>query len=166
LEKHDLEYLMNDLTCEDIIKCQKARRRLVAIGHGAVPELVKALASRKNSVRWEAAKALAQIGDPTATDTLVKTLEDREFDLRWLAAEGLIAIGKPAVAPLLQALIDNPKSRWLIEGAHHVLHDMDRHDWDEVLKPVMEALESFEPSVEVPAASRIALDALVGKKRR
>ena len=36
------------------------------MGHKAVPFLVKALGNKKYWVRWEAAKALAQIGDPTA----------------------------------------------------------------------------------------------------
>jgi HEAT repeat protein len=164
MEKRDIASLMDDLTCDDIIRCQKARRSLVTMGHTAVPSLIEALGSSKNWIRWEAAKALSQIGDPTATDVLIKTLEDKNFDLRWLAAEGLIAIGKKSVVPLLRALIGNPKSLWLREGAHHVLHDMDRGDWDEELKPVMDALESFEPSVEIPMAAKQALDALTSQR--
>jgi len=165
VEKQDFTLLINDLTCEDIIRCQKARRSLVAIGHTAVPSLIEALGSDKNWVRWEAAKALSRIGDPAAIDALMKGLENKEFDLRWLAAEGLITIGKKAVEPLLTTLIHNPITIWLREGAHHILHDMDRGDWNELLKPVMIALESTQPSLEVPIAAKRALDELEGIHR-
>lgn len=153
-----IDSLIADLVCDDVITCQKARRQLVVMGHKAVPSLVKELGNKKFWVRWEAAKALAQIGDPTATAALIKALEDKEFDVRWLAAEGLINIGRKAVVPLLAALIDRPKSSWLRQGAHHVLHDMDRGELNKVLRPVMSALEDVEPYVEVPVAARKALD--------
>ncbi len=158
MSEQEIESLINELTCDNIIRCQKARRSLVTLGYKAVPSLIKALDSKKEWVRWEAAKALSQIGDPAATGPLVKALGDKEFDVRWLAAEGLIAIGKPAVVPLLRALIDNPRSTWLREGAHHILHDMYRADWDVILKPVMAALEDFEPSSVIPLVSEKALD--------
>ena len=161
----NVDSLITDLVCDDVILCQKARRQLVVMGHKAVPSLVEALGNKKYWVRWEAAKALAQIGDPTATAALIKALEDKEFDVRWLAAEGLINIGREAVAPLLEALIDNPKSIWLWQGAHHILHDMNRGDLDKVLRPVMNALEDVEPYVEVPVAARKALDTLALKPR-
>lgn len=164
MDKHDIEALVTELTCDDVIRCQKARRSLVAIGHEAVPFLVEALSSEKEWVRWEAAKALSQIGDPAANEPLVRSLEDKEFDVRWLVAEGLIAIGKKAVVPLLKALIYNPKSIWLREGAHHVLHDMDRGDWDDFLKPVMISLEDFQSPLEVPLAAKKALDMLEHNK--
>jgi len=160
MESKRIDSLVAELVCDDVITCQKARRQLVAMGHRAVPSLVKELGSKKYWVRWEAAKALAQIGDPTATTALIKALEDKEFDVRWLAAEGLINIGREAVVPLLEALIDRPKSTWLRQGAHHVLHDMDRGDLNKVLRPVMSALEDVEPYVEVPVAARKALDRL------
>jgi HEAT repeat protein len=161
----NIDSLMTDLVCDDVILCQKARRKLVALGHEAVPSLVKAMASKKYWVRWEAAKALSQIGDPTATAALIKALEDKEFDVRWLAAEGLINIGQKAVVPLLEALVDNPRSTWLQQGAHHILHDMNRGELDEVLTPVMQALEDVEPYVEVPVSARKALDILASKPR-
>ena len=62
----NVDSLITDLVCDDVILCQKARRQLVVMGHKAVPSLVEALGNKKYWVRWEAAKALAQIGDPTA----------------------------------------------------------------------------------------------------
>jgi HEAT repeat protein len=156
--EQDIDALIEDLKCDDVIKCQKARRTLVATGHEAVPHLVEALRSKKNWAHWEAAKALSQIGDPAATSALIETLEDDEFGLRWLAAEGLIYIGKPAVKPLLQALINKPNSILLKKGVHHILFDMNRGDLDEILRPVMTALDRYEQNIEVPVAAEQALE--------
>ncbi len=165
MKAETIKSLIADLECDDVIRCQKARRKLVALGHKAVPYLVKAMGAKKYWTRWEAAKALAQIGDPTATAALIKALEDKEFDIRWLAAEGLINIGRKAVVPLLEALIDNPMSTWLRQGAHHVLHDMNRGELDKLLMPVMNALEDVEPYIEVPVSARKALDKLAPERR-
>jgi nucleotide-binding universal stress UspA family protein len=153
-----VDSLVGDLASNDGMVRVKARHSLVAIGREAVRPLVEALRSKRHWVRWEAAKALAQIGNPTATQALVDALEDEEFDVRWLAAEGLIHIGAESIEPLLKALIERPDSLWLREGAHHVLHDMDRGDLDDILRPVLGALEDVEPLLEVPSAAEAALD--------
>lgn len=154
----DIESLIADLNCDDSMKCRIARGALVAVGEEALVPLVKALHSKKRWVRWEAAKALGQIGGPTATQVLVDALRDRMFEIRWLAAEGLIAIGRPALVPLLEALIKNSDAAWMRQGAHHVLHDMDRGELNEVLKPVLTALEGMNPALGVPLAARAALE--------
>ncbi len=59
MSEQKIESLIKELTCEDVIRCQKARRALVDIGHEAVPSLIKALESRHEWVRWEAARELA-----------------------------------------------------------------------------------------------------------
>jgi hypothetical protein len=41
-----------------------------------------------------------------------------------------------------------------------VLHDLARGDLEDVLSPVLAALEGIEPTMEVPWAARAALDAL------
>jgi HEAT repeat protein len=158
--------LVTDLDSQDGQVRVRARKSLVAIGGQAVKPLVKALASKKEWVRWEAAKALGQIGDPVAVLALVKALEDKMFDVRWLAAEGLISIGRESLAPLLQALKEHPDSLWLREGVHHVLHDVDKEDINEILQPVLVTLEGFEPSVEAPLAAQTALQALAKEQSR
>jgi hypothetical protein len=157
----NIKSLVADLGSQDGQVRVRARKSLVAIGGQAVKPLVKALASKKEVVRWESAKTLGQIGDPAAVQSLIKALEDKVFDVRWLAAEGLIYIGREALAPLLRALIDNPDSFWLKEGVHHVLHDVDKGDLTELLKPVIFALEGFEPSVEAPLAAETVLKTLI-----
>jgi HEAT repeat protein len=153
-----IEPLINDLTCEVVTRCQNARRALVKMGPAAVPELVKALNHKNQWVRWEATKALAQIGDSAGTGALIGLLENEEFDMRWMAAEGLIAIGPRSIPKLLKALIENPHSRWLLDGAHHVIHDIRRGDLDKILKPLLNALDDVESSTEIPVLSATALN--------
>jgi HEAT repeat protein len=158
--KTDIDSLIDELNCDQMMKCQEARLKLVAMGSLAVPALVRALSNRKQWVRWEAAKALSQIGDPASLQALVKALDDKEFDIRWIAAEGLVGMGRDALVPLLKALINNPDSLWLRDSVHHVLTDMYLDELEEVLKPVITALEGLQPSVTVPVAAEITLDKL------
>jgi len=155
--------LIEDLNCELVTKCQNARRILVEIGSDAVPILIKALDNKEKWVRWEAIKALGQIADPAATGALINLLDNPEFDMRWMAAEGLIAIGRATIVPLLKTLVERSNSLLLYEGTHHVLHDIRRGDLDEILKPVMEALESSQATVTVPIEAAIALEKIRNK---
>ena len=141
----------------------RARQFLVLIGKKATSLLVKALENKKGITKWEAAKALEQIGDPLAIEALIKILEDETFEIRWLAAEGLIAIGIQAVVPLLHKLIQDPESEWLHEGAHHILYSIKNVDFRSVLRPVTHALEAPEASLEVPLAAKNAIKALEEK---
>ena len=152
--------LIADLASDDGVIRVKARRTLVSAGDKAVEPLIEALASPNQWVRWEAAKALGQIGNSAATNALVKALEDKMFDVRWLAAQALINIGREAVIPVLKALIERADSTWTREGAHHVLHDLARGELHEVLQPVLAALEDVDSSVEVPFAAKTALSTL------
>jgi nucleotide-binding universal stress UspA family protein len=153
-----IDSLIANLASDDGVLRIKARRSLVAIGKQAVGRVAEALKSRKHWVRWEAAKTLAQIGDPTATRALINALEDDEFDVRWLAAEGLIHIGAKAIEPLLKTLVEHPDSPWLREGTHHVLHDLTETKFRQSVRPVLAALEDVQPSLEVVPAAEAALD--------
>jgi HEAT repeat protein len=132
----------------------KARHSLVAMGKTALPPLIDALKNRNNLMRWEAAKALGEIGDPEAAPSLVKALEDEEFDVRWLAAEGLIKMNINGLKPLLKALEHRGDSALLLEGAHHVFHDLAKGALRKYLAPMLAALEALEPGEEVPWAAR------------
>jgi HEAT repeat protein len=157
VDRHLIDSLIDALTTHH---AQKARRRLVRIGKPAVPALLRALADPQAQRRWEAAKALSQIADPSTADALVAALQDDNSGVRWLAAEGLIAIGPDAVEPLLNGLIEHPKSILYREGAHHVLHDLEDDRLREIAAPVLEAMLGVEPSVEVPQAAVQALSEL------
>jgi len=132
----------------------KARHSLVAMGKAAVPLLTEALKSQNSLTKWEAAKALGEIGDPNTASALVEALEDEDFDVRWLAAEGLTKMNINALRPLLLALEKRGDSFFLQEGAHHVFHDLAKGALRKFLAPVLAALEGLEPGEEVPWAAR------------
>jgi len=159
-----INLLVAKLSGKDGLERERARRSLVDIGSPAVLPLIEALGARSKQVRWEAAKALAAIADPTAADALVKALEDKEFDVRWIAAEGLINLKRGGLVPLLQALIERSDSTWLRERAHHVLHDLAVGDLQELLKPVVASLEDIESALETPLAAKAILDRLVSEQ--
>ena len=161
--KATISLLIADLASEDGIVRVKARQRLVDYRVRAVAPLIKALSNENCWVRWEAAKALSQIGSPSSIQALLKALEDKMFDVRWLAAEGLIRIGRKAIVPIVEALVKNSNSPWLYEGIHHVLHDMNKGNLGTVLRPVLLALEDTGQSLQVPLAARAALDTLTKK---
>lgn len=160
--KEKISSLIDELTCDDIITCQNARRELVAMGEQTVPRLIEAVADSRQWVRWEAAKALGEIGGPMATEALRGFLEDESFEIRWLAAEGLIRAGRPIVEPVLRSLLERPQSVWLRQGAHRIFRDLERADLRDILHPVSLAIESDDPSVRVPVAAEEALDKLHG----
>lgn len=143
---------------------EQNRLKLERIGKTATPFLIKAMKDPSPHVRWEAAKALKSIADPDAAPVLVATLMDESIEVGWLAAEALLSLGRPAVLPLLNALVDHFDSVRLRQGAHHVLHTMERkHQLDSTIQPVLDALRSIEPEVTVPWAAERALEALMHK---
>jgi HEAT repeat protein len=157
--------LVADFASHNDTKRVKARHSLVAMGKATVPLLTEALKSQNSLVRWEAAKALGEIGDPGTASALVDALEDEDFDVRWLAAEGLTKLNVLALKPSLQALEKRGDSILLQEGAHHVFHDLAKGGLRKFLAPVLAALEALEPGVEVPWAARQALDMLEKAKK-
>jgi HEAT repeat protein len=152
--------LICDLVSNDDSTRKHARLSLVAFGKRAVPRLVEALRDRSDQVRWEAAKALAEIGDPDAAPALVKTLEDEEFGIRWTAAEGLIGMNVKSLKPLFLALEQKPDSVLVREGAHHVLHSLARGELRKYLVPVLAAMEGPAPVTQTLVAAFRAMEDL------
>lgn len=177
VKEPSMETLINTLSSHKDKAREGARHTLVAMGKAAVPSLIEALRNKNTLMRWEAAKALGEIGDPETAPVLVKALEDEEFDVRWLAAEGLIKMNIKALKPLLEALEHRGDSVLLREGAHHVFHDLAKGGLRKFLVPVLAALEALEPGeevfrvarhemeVEVPWAARRALEVLEKLKK-
>ena len=158
-----IKSLIADLASKDGVVRVKARQQLVAYKKRSVAPLIRTLSNENDWVRWEAAKALSQIGNNKAIKALLEALSDEKFEVRWLAAEGLIRIGRKAIFPLLEASVKHSDLHWLREGIHHVLHDINRGNIRKVLRPVLAALEGPEPSLEVPQAAKSALAALAKK---
>jgi HEAT repeat protein len=162
----EVENLAVDLRSKDPAHRIRARSALVKIGKPAVPLLINLLSDPVDHVRWEACKALGLIPDPSSAPALVNALRDKSVEIQWLAAEALIAIGGRSVVPLLESLEENFESPSLRQGAHHVLHALER---EQVLNKdtiaVVDSLRSLEPPIETGVAARNALDKLpkVGK---
>ena len=87
----------------------KARQSLIAIGGQAVAPLVNALANRNKRVRWEASKALGEIGmdwgayaDSATITALIADLGSKDGLVRVRARKSLVAIGIRLCAPWLK----------------------------------------------------------------
>ncbi|MFC1969585.1 HEAT repeat domain-containing protein [Chloroflexota bacterium] len=161
--KATIKSLIANLASKDGVVRVMARQQLVAYKKRSVAPLIRTLSDENDWVRWEAAKALSQIGNPKSIQVLLEALTDEKFEVRWLAAEGLIRTGRKAIVPLLKALVKHSDSYWLREGIHHVLHDINGGKIRNVLRPVLGALEGPEPSLEVPLAAQAALETLMKK---
>jgi hypothetical protein len=153
--------LMTTLTSKDGLARKRARDELVEIGRPAVPPLLEALKDKRTYVRWEAAKALSELGDPRSAAGLVVALSDNDPGIRWMAAEGLIAAERQGLPPLLEALLEHGEATRLREGARHVLNVLAKNEkLPQEVAPVLQALHSAEPATEAPRAAKLALEAL------
>ncbi|MFB3885687.1 MAG: DUF302 domain-containing protein [Thermodesulfobacteriota bacterium] len=139
-----------------------SRESLVKIGRPAVVTLIQALRHGTRWVRWEAAKILGEIGDPMVAPALVAALKDEEFDVRWLASEGLTKMKAAGLEPLLHALMIEADSPRIREGAHYVVRNLMDEGFKEYLAPVLSALDSAEPVLELPWAAKAAHEKLTG----
>jgi HEAT repeat protein len=164
--KAKIETLVSQLHSKKWVDRQRARIALVKIGKSAAPSLIELLSSRNKRVRWEACKALGSIEEPAAAASLVGALTDESMEVRWLAAEGLIALEEKALVPLLEALEVHFDSPFLLQGAHHVLHALERQKrLDGKTLTVLETLRFLGPRMTVALAARKALDSLRRGKR-
>jgi len=127
--ENEIEELIKKFYNKDGIQRKKARYALVKIGKPAIKYLSDLLNEPKENeqkeyVRWEAIKTLSQINHPESIPILINALENDDFDVRWMAAEGLINIGKKSIKPLLKSIVKKSNSIFLLEGAHHILKDL------------------------------------------
>ncbi len=159
--ERNVDQLLAGLASNDAVERQRARNALVEVGSSAVPGLLTTLDDKRQHVRWEAAKTLAEIADPSASETLVQALGDEDSDVRWVAGEALIALKRDALKPLLKGLTKSRDSEGLFKSAHHVVRDLSQHsDLGQLFAPVLKALNQSEPEVGVPVAAQRALENL------
>jgi len=150
--KDTINKLIEELNSKDGIKRQKARIELVKIGNEAIDPLRKLLSSKEHHTRWEAIKAIGEIGSSNSIQLFIDLLEDDKFYIRWLAAEGLINVGQPSIKPLVSALMKDFESIYLREGTHHVLKYLEtRNEYVDNSK-IIPALESYNKYEVLKAA--------------
>ena len=150
--------MVNLLESEDDKVRTRARKSLVVIGKQAVPALSLVLENSKTyKARWEAAKALSEIGDLKSIPTLVKALEDPESDVAWLAAKALEKFRKAAWPELLRALVNHGSDSVLLQhGAHHILRKQKAEGYNDLLDKLRASLEAGAvPEGISPAAHAI-----------
>jgi hypothetical protein len=153
----NIETLIQALSDRHGDKRQQTREALVMIGAPAVPVLTKLVTNPNHHVRWETAKALGEINDPSAAPALVAALEDDESDIRWLGAEGLISLGRTGMRPLLEELVVRSDSVQLRDGAHHVIRELVKRGREPNLAPILDALDGPAAEDSVPPAATRAL---------
>jgi HEAT repeats len=158
-----LKEFINDLSNTNGIIRQKARYELVKIGNPALDDLLKLQNSEMHIARWEAIKAVSEIGTKDSIPILITALEDDEFDIRWLASEGLIEIGHNTIFPLLKAFVSNKDSIHLKESLHHVLKGLELRGLYSDKAGIIKALENFTTPVKLQLiALNILNDELAG----
>jgi len=160
-ETEDLQELMQKFYSKNGLQRADAREKVIRHGRHAVPALISVLQDKSIHVRWEAAKALGQIKDPSCAPALVDRLTDESPEIRWLAAEGLIALRRDSLQPLLTRLVEDFNSSVYRQGVHHVLHALEREGrlTQQELK-VLNVLRGIETEDEIAPETYKALEAL------
>jgi HEAT repeat protein len=164
LVSRDIESLIRLLSSGDGAIRQDARASLVAMGQAAVQPLINQLESENSQVRWEAAKALGEIGGRDSVRALVKKLDDNNRDVRWVATAGLMGAGEEALDLLLHELIVKSGSVWVREAGIRIIDSILNERNRDFLRPVVSALKGRAPIFGVPIAAYEALTNLRGSE--
>jgi len=144
-----LDDLIKTLVGSDGQERKRARETLSLSGEAGVAELRDLLSSADKLSRWEAAKCLAAMVEPSCVDAFVGALEDEYSDVRWLAGSGLIALGPRSISPVLEALVRHPDSLGYQQAARRILRALspDNDILLEILRPVIDVLDHNDAAV-------------------
>jgi len=158
INKHSIETLIKDLMSDDGVVRNKARLELVEMGECTIDFLAELVNNSNDRVRWEAIKAMGEIKSTFAIPLLIDALEDEVSSVRWLVAEGLIALKNEGIRAILETLIERKESYLLRQGAHHVLHDLNKKLKDDKIAELISLLEHPEVHVRIPMIAKQVLD--------
>ena len=165
MNEEETNEIIEVLHSNDGSERSRARQAIVSSGKQAARVLIPLLSDPNKNVRWEACKAFSDLREPAAADALAEALNDEDEDVRWLAAEALISLGSQAVVPTLRALQTHFNSLFVRQGAHHVLHALEREQMLNLQTlSVLNTLNYLEPQISVPFAARKALESLSESK--
>jgi HEAT repeat protein len=131
-----------------------ASRAIRDIGNTVSKTLVEALNHPDSHVRWHAARALGQIGNPTGIETLVTGLHDEHPAVRWATASVLASLDAPAIPYILRDLIRRPMTETYRQAVYHALHAMPSRHTRIYLQPLLEALQGSAATVQGPAIAQ------------
>ncbi|HQY89976.1 HEAT repeat domain-containing protein [Caldilinea sp.] len=133
--------------------------------HSSVSEAIQT-ASKPSVANHDREAAIDYLGShptPDAIDALIDLLETDDAGLRWRSADALARMGRPALAPLLHALVDKSDSRWLLEGATHVLHDNRDHKVAKMTEGLRAAMKGSGAAVATVTVAGELLVKLAGE---
>lgn len=158
-----LRDLLSTLGGANGMKRKEARETVVLIGDRAAHDVAALLDGPGKKVRWEAAKILAAMVEPSSLPTFLALLRDHESDLRWIAADGLIALGPRSVVPLLESLLNGAPVKGQAEMSARVLRNLatDNEVLARIVAPVLEALKDpvvVDPVIVQPRVSQALSD--------
>lgn len=131
-----------------------ANRALRDLGGTVADTIVKALNHTDSHVRWHAARALGQLGNPIGIETLVEGLHDDHPAVRWATASVLANLDAQALPYILRALIRRPMSEPYRQAVYHALHAMPSHHTRIYLQPLLESLQGSASGVQAPAIAQ------------
>jgi len=164
--REDIKTYLVELEDDDTKVRSVARWELASMGSEAVPDLIHQLKTDKEHCRWEAAKILGDIRDPSAAKALVEALVDESINVHWAASEALINYGREAILPLLEGITRHFDSMRFRQGAYHILNTLERaHQLEPDVQKVLNALRDVGPSVSAPWAAERAIEQLVFQKK-
>jgi hypothetical protein len=132
---------------------------LVRAGSVATPLLIKEATNPSAWIRWQVLRVLVAVADYRALPVLVNALRDSDHSIAWVAAKGLVRFGKEAVEPVLYLLMTTETSRWLVETASYVLHELYMRDQKlkPYLEPVVQCMHGVAYQISTPQAARKAI---------
>ena len=136
---------------------QEARRGLCDMGHLAEGAWVEALEHPDSHIRWHAARALSQIGDPRAVEVLAEGLHDPNYSVRWTTARVLASMDSTAIPAILQLIAHRPMDEPFRQACYHALHAMPSPRTQEYIQPLLEALNSSTAPVQAPQLAHVML---------
>jgi HEAT repeat protein len=131
-----------------------ANRALRDLGATAADTLVEGLNHPDSHVRWHAARALGQIGNPRGIETLVEGLHDEHPAVRWATASVLANLDAQAIPYILRSLIRRPMTEPFRQAVYHALHAMPSRHTRLYLQPLLEALQGPAAGVQGPAIAQ------------
>lgn len=131
-----------------------ANRALRDLGSTVADTLVKALNHSDSHVRWHAARALGQTGNPIGIETLVEGLHDEHPAVRWATASVLASLDAQALPYILRALIRQPLTEPYRQAVYHALHAMPSRHTRIYLQPLLEALQGSASGERAPAIAQ------------
>lgn len=133
---------------------QQARCALSDLGRSAEPAWIDALRHTDSHIRWHAARALGQFGDPRGVDMLAEGLNDESRAVRRATARVLAQLDAAAIPAILKVLVKFPLNECNRPAIYNSLNMMPSNQTKEYLSPLIEALRSSSAMYAVPSIAQ------------